>query len=369
MSGLYQSGDPMNRRNLLGGLLVLPASGFVPADPSLSAPAHAQLDAGDPNRDDKGAATIQLVPSGPISSRHDGQTIENLDIHANATNAVTVLHQQVTVRNCRIRHAGGHGVRARGASGLVLTNLEIDHVGAPAYGVGPSDQRNNVDLEGCPGVIIAGVKASRGSSNIYVESSEGARLSLLELHDARGPMPRGQNVQFNQSPNSILEDFSAQNGSTSWTEDNVSVFRSDRCAVRRGLVSYNNSPTGDGIMLEGSFDCIVEDVDAVQQGNGAFAAVPQGEAGCGGCTFRRCRTRQSYNTKRDGRAAPASNGLSIYTLISAGARKHTITECHYDALANPRNLIWDVRAVNSGWSFRRQAFAPRTPIRLDFGWY
>ena len=168
------------------------------------------------------------------------------------------------------------------------------------------------------------------------------------MHDARGPEPRGQNVQFNRSPNSILEDFSGENGSTSWTEDNVSVFRSDRCVIRRGLVSYNNSPTGDGIMIEGGFDCLVEDVDALQQGNGAFAAVPDGIAGSGGCSFLRCRTARSYNGRRDGREAPSSNGLSIYTKISPGARKHTVTDCHYDALANPKNLIWDVRSINRG---------------------
>src|SRR5262249_49577364 len=233
---------------------------------------------------------------------------------------------------------------------------------------GPSEDHNNVDLERCPNAIITRVKASRGSSNIYVDRSEGARLSFLELHDARGPMPRGQNVQFSRSPNSILEDFSAENGSASWTEDNVSVFRSDRCVLRRGLVFYNNSPTGDGVMIEGSFDCVVEEVDAVEQGNGAFAAVPEGDAGSGGCTFLECRTRQSYNGRRDGRAAPTSNGLSIYTRISAGARKHTITDCHYDALANPRNLIWNLKAVNPGWSFTRRAFAPRNPIRLVFAW-
>jgi hypothetical protein len=193
-------------------------------------------------------------------------------------------------------------------------------------------------------------------------------MTLLELHDARGPLPRGQNVQLHRSPNSILEDFSAENGPTSWTEDNISVFRSDRCLIRRGLVCYNNSPTGDGVMIEGSFDCVVEDVDAVQQGNGAFAAVPQGDAGSGGCTFLRCRTRQTYNATRDGRAAPSSNGLSIYVRVSAGAPKHTITACRHDALANPRNLIWDRRAVNAGWTFRHEAFVPREPIRLAFDW-
>jgi hypothetical protein len=64
-------------------------------------------------------------------------------------------------------------------------------------------------------------------------------MSFLELHDASGSVPRGQKVQFDKSPSSILEDFSAENGPTSWTEDNVSVFRSDRCVVRRGVVSYN----------------------------------------------------------------------------------------------------------------------------------
>ncbi len=135
-----------------------------------------------------------------------------------------------------------------------------------------------------------------------------------------------------------------------------------------GLVFYNNSPTGNGVMIEGSINCLVYDVDAVQQGNGAFGAVPVEEAACGGCWFVRCRTRDSYNTRRDGRAAPSSNGLSFYVRISAGAERHTIAACHYDALANPRNLIWKKQAVKPGWSLTRRAFAARHPIRLAFGW-
>jgi hypothetical protein len=313
-------------------------------------------------------AVAVLVPSGPVVSRADGEIIENLDIDAPFGDGIWVSHPRVTVRNCRIRHAGGHGVYATDAAGLVLRQLEIDHVGAPQSGAGSSPNRNNVHLEHCPDTTMTRVRASRGSSNIYVEHSERTHMSFLELHDARGPLPRGQNVQLNVSPNSVLEDFSAENGPTSWTEDNVSMFRSDQCLVRRGLVSYNNSPTGDGVMIEGSFDCTVEDVDAVQQGNGAFGAVPLDNTGSGGCVFRHCRTRQSYNTKRDGRPAPTSNGLSFYTLTSPGARKHTIADCHYFALANPRNLVWDTRAVNLNWFFTAQDFTPRAPIRLDFGW-
>ncbi|TIL85946.1 MAG: hemolysin, partial [Mesorhizobium sp.] len=131
-----------------------------------------------------------------------------------------------------------------------MQDLEIDHVGVPPSGTGPSQNRNNIELESCPDAIIIRVKASRGSSNIYVVDCPGTQMSFLELHDARGPFPRGQNVQFNLSPETSLEEFSAENGPTSWTEDNISAFHSDRCTIRRGLVFYNNSPTGAGVMLE-----------------------------------------------------------------------------------------------------------------------
>ena len=356
----------MNRRRLMHGFMAVPALCFVAMRPLIPEqaghpPVPSSVRGGRPRK-------IRLNPSGPVRSTADGQVIENLDISTNATDGITVVHRGVTVRNCRIRHAGGHGLHAQGISGLRLHDLEIDHTGVPSSGVGPNEDRNNINLEGCPGATIVRAKASRGSSNIYVVRSEGVRLHFLETHDARGPMPRGQNVQFNKSPNSILQDFSAENGATSWTEDNISVFRSDRCIIRRGLVSYNNSPTGDGVMIEGSSYCLVEDVDAVQQGNGAFAATPEGEAGCGGCTFRRCRTRETYNSRRDGRPAPSSDGLSFYTRVSAGARKHTITACYYDALANSNNLIWDLRAVNEGWFFTPQIFDPRSRLRLTFAW-
>ena len=358
----------MLRRHLLVGMLVLPAGVFpvLRAFPSLSpwAPPNPKR----ANAPGAQVAMTTLTRSGPVVSQADGQVIANLDIDADSANGVTVTHKGVTVRNCYIRHAGGHGVHASDASGLMLQDLDIDHVGAPASGVGPSQDRNNVNLESCPNASITRVRASRGASNVYIQDSRSAHLSFLELHDARGPLPRGQNVQFNKSPDSILEDFSGENGSTSWTEDNVSVYKSDRCVIRRGLVSYNNSPTGDGIMIEGSFDCPVEDVDALQQGNGAFAATVGEETGCGGCSFVRCRTTNSYNAERDGREKPSSNGLSIYVQISPGAQKHTIADCHYSALANPNNLVWDARAINSGWSFTRRTFTPRAPIQLAFNW-
>jgi hypothetical protein len=358
----------MYRRGLLGGLLVLPVPCAAAETTRRTDPGAVQSQPEAPKATSGRPATIALSSTGPVTSDTDGQVLENLDIDAPVGAALTVLHRGVMVRNCRIRHADGHGIQAAGAPGLVLQDLDIDRAVGVASDDKPAQHFNNINLDGCPNTVITRVKASRGSSNIYAENSVGIRIGYVELHDARGPFPRGQNVQFNQSPNSSLQDFSAENGPSSWTEDNISVYRSDGCVVRRGLVSYNNSPTGDGVMLEGASNCLVADVDAVQQGNGAFAAVPDEEAGCGGCVFLRCRTRQSYNTRRDGRAPPSSNGLSFYTLISKGAPKHTIADCHYDGLANPHNLVWDLRAVNGGWSLTHFPFAPRLPIRLRFGW-
>jgi len=354
----------INRRIFLAGAAIASA---WPSSASATDPLAWRLADATHPADGEGASA-KLTPSGPVASQFDGQIIENLDIETSSGSGVKVGHRNVTVRRCRIRHAGGHGVEASNAPAVVIRDCDIDHVGAPAIGAGPASQWNNVHLEDCPGAVLGRIKASRGAANVYAQDCPGAKLRFLELYDARGPEPRGQNVQLNRSSDSTLEDFSAENGPTSWTEDNISIFSSDRCAVRRGLVSYNNSPTGDGVMIEGGFDCRVEDVDALMQGNGAFAAVPLKGAGGGGCAFIRCRTRDSYNTPRDGRDAPSSDGLSIYVRISSGAPKHTIEDCQYDSLANLHNLIWDLRAVNPGWSFVRRPFTPRPPIRLAFGW-
>lgn len=112
-------------------------------------------------------------------------------------------------------------------------------------------------------------------------------------------------------------------------------------------------------MLEGSFDCLVADVDAIRQGNGAFSAVPQDDVGSGGCSFIHCRSRDTYNESRDGRDAPTSNGLSFYTRITDGAEKHTVKDCCVYALANPRSIIWQTAAVHAGWSINPRVFEPR----------
>src|ERR1700730_16190210 len=134
----------MNRRHLLAGLVALPALHVLLGRASAAPGTPPEGD--DANSSGRPAETLKLTPSGRVTSRGDEQVIENLDVDARSGNAVTVLHRRVTIRNCRIRHAGGHGVHAKDAAGLVLQDLEIDHVGAPPTGAGPSQDRNNVNI-------------------------------------------------------------------------------------------------------------------------------------------------------------------------------------------------------------------------------
>ena len=87
----------------------------------------------------------------------------------------------------------------------------------------------------------------------------------------RGPYPRGQLVQFDKSNDCLLEDFSVVNRpGQSWVEDNISVYRSSKCVIRRGLVDGNDSPGGVGIMVEQSASreapVLIEHVDAIPPG-------------------------------------------------------------------------------------------------------
>src|SRR5262249_46256838 len=99
--GPTESAAKMNRRYLLGGLLILPASGIVAAEPCVSTSPLAQPDPEDSDRRRRRAAMIRLAPSGPVTARDDGQIIENLDIDAGFADGVTVGRRDVMVRNCR----------------------------------------------------------------------------------------------------------------------------------------------------------------------------------------------------------------------------------------------------------------------------
>ena len=103
---------------------------------------------------------------------------------------------------------------------------------------------------GSTGVRITNVRTAGGSTGIELNTCDGAHISNFVAINMRGPYPRGQCFQCGHSNNVVLEDFYCSNDNTSWTEDNLSLYRSSNVTVRRGLIDGNNSPTGVGVMFE-----------------------------------------------------------------------------------------------------------------------
>lgn len=85
-----------------------------------------------------GTPVVELRPSGPLSSDHDGQVIEGLDI----SGPVRIRHHDVTVRNSRIRASGAntYGISYKPPGGEELGGatiecVQLDGQGSDAVGI------------------------------------------------------------------------------------------------------------------------------------------------------------------------------------------------------------------------------------------
>jgi hypothetical protein len=234
---------------------------------------------------------------------------DRLDLNVTGSDALTITHSECIIRNSRIRHNGGNGIKATGAR-VSIENCEIINAGAPTTGAEVSADRCNVIFDGASAAFVNNVTLRNGSSGIYLNLSPNAVLSGVVGYNMRGPAPRGQLVQFNNSDSGLLQDFySYTSDLVGWCEDNVSVHASQNVIVRRGLIDGNNSPTGVGVMVEaGSVRCNVNDVDTVRMGNGAFSAY----TGSTDAIFTRCRSKQQIGLDQ-GRGKPKSRGWNSTT--------------------------------------------------------
>lgn len=304
-----------------------------------------------------------LEDSGPIVATRDGEVIEGLRIKAAGRPAIEVNgFSNVAVRNVQIIHQGAHGISCDHAPGLIVENVDIQHSGAQTASIDEGHiGENNIDCRYSDGLRVRNARLRGGSSGVWVLQSSDVHLSYLEGYDFRGPFPRGQLAQFVESPNCILEDFSAINDpNVAWTEDNVSLYYSDDCVVRRGLLDGNNSPSGVGVMFEGSRNGLVEDVDTVAQGNGSFSAYPGHDI-----TFRRTRARDNVCNSQAGRGPPLSDALVwAGSPDSSGLR---LEASKYFNLCNPGNLVWEQSSFDM-IQITEENFSPRPAIKLRFPW-
>ncbi len=303
-----------------------------------------------------------LKASGAISVTQDGQIVENLRITSTTGPAIEVNgHSKVVIRNVEILHEGGPGIDFSNSDDIVIENVSIEHTGSPASGENPNENLNNIQCYQSARPQVTKVRLSRGSSGVYLVQCPDSTLRQLEGHDFRGPFPRGQLVQWNNSDNGLLEDFSVVNPKTSWPEDNVNVFQSNNLTIRRGMIDGNNSPSGVGVIFDGGPSTgLVEDVDAIRMGNGCFSDYDGGS----GVVFRRTRCRENICGDQ-GRGTPLSNAL-----MWTGHTSHTdlkLEQGEYFKACDPNNLVWPETSF-SVVDLKENDFTMRAPIQHKFCW-
>lgn len=339
-----------------GGDAVVEVGGEVGVDAAVDA---IRVDAAD--ADPK--PTCKLVDSPPVVAKSDGQVIENLKIVAKGTPGIQVAGKKnVVIRNVLVLHEGAPGISLANADGARIENVAVEHTGAPPSGKADSADRNDIDAYATAKLVVSGARLTRGSSGIYLNACPSAKLTQIEGYDFRGPFPRGQLVQFNASNDGLLDGFSVVNGHTSWTEDNVNVYKSTNVVIRNGLVDGNNSPSGVGVIFDGDTGAgLVEDVDAVHMGNGCFSNY----AGADGNTFRRVRCRDNICTSQDGRGAPSSNAL-MFAGKPTGTANTSLEQAKYFASCNG-NLTWPAASF-AKLELVKEDFALRAKIKVPLCW-
>lgn len=306
---------------------------------------------------DPHTGTCGLAKSAPLVATRDGQIIENLRIEATNQPGIRVQDvSDVVIRNVEILHAGADGISCENSPGLLIENVSIIHSGARVH----SAEENNIRCYRADGLTIKNARLRGGSAGVYVLESPNAHLRYIEGYDFAGPDPRGQLVQFDKSAHCVLEDFSAINAAdASQSADNVSVYYSPDCTVRRGFLDGNNGPWSVGVMFEHSEDGLVEEVDTIAMGNGSFAAYPGVDI-----TFRRTRARDNICTDQ-GRGLPVSDAIVwAGSPDSSGLR---IEQSSYFNLCNPDNRVWDSSSFDL-IEIGADDFRPRAAIKLAFPW-
>ena len=175
--------------------------------------------------------------------------------------AITVNRDDVTIRNVIIYHpASSIGIRGWAPQNLELYNVEVVAYGNE-WGAQPCPTRspffgricNNILIYNAEGVRMTNVRVENGSNGIGLTNCPGAQLSNVSAFNMRGPFPSGSCFSISRSNNAILKHFHCYNDpNISWTEDSVIAQRSSNVIIRDGVVDGNNSPTGMGVMFEGS---------------------------------------------------------------------------------------------------------------------
>jgi hypothetical protein len=287
----------------------------------------------------------------------NNEVIENKHIViSNKDGVVAQGKSGCVLRNCLIEHTGtGYAMRIQDSPGFTLDSCRVLKDDAPATGYLPSE-RNGVFINRSSDFTAYRVHVADFSACFYIVASPRFHGSYIQMENPRGPGPnrvgsanyqpgipdgsRGQAIQFNNSPDYLLEDFSIfADPEVCWSEDLVSSYDSPRGILRRGRIHGGNSPTGWGIMIETSVTGVTgqnrnEDIDITGWCTGAAAAYDAAT----GVVFLRVRVRDSTLVCGSDRGNPTSGSLTFAS--GPGTSGTQIDDCNHFNLANPGNMYW-----------------------------
>lgn len=275
--------------------------------------------------------------SGTITLSSNGQVVSNKIIFADTNGIVGTGLSDIVIEDCLIYHN-----RARGsveARGIKLTNCvrpiirrcEIINAGAPDRGPLTSVSQANIYVESGSDLQVTSVTTRRGSTGIQMAGLNGSTITNHENHDARGPYPRGQAIQWNTCTGT----HTATNVSdesipgTSWNEDNFNIYRTPNVTINGVYIPMQSDGlSGRGFVIEGepSIGCRIENAELRYTFNGAGGGF---QAGLGN-VYSNIKV-EDYN-RYSARALPGSSntGSTLPALVVTAFNPLAITHTTVD---------------------------------------
>ena len=301
-----------------------------------------------------------LTPSGSITVSGNNTVIENKEI----TGKIECVNWNgLTIRNCIVKHSGASAIFAQNCDGLTIEDVWTEYTANPGGQNPLPGEWFAVKLNNVRGAANLTRLTMIGTGIYAVISPANFKMSFIEGHDMRGPTSplRGQLIQMNQCPNDIvIEDWSCENAKdNSRPEDVISIYQcgANKVKIRRGLADGCNSPSGVMVMIEnGTTGALIEDVDVVRHGNGAFSFYDASNNG----TFKNCRLKdQVIGNQGRGNPSSGASGQPCNLVAAPG-----VTGARFEALKY-QNISSNHTWVTSGTvvQMTQENFTPRSPIR------
>jgi hypothetical protein len=333
---------------------------------------------------------IVLTDSGPVDVEHDGQKIENLRINTSTSHscAISVRNRKnVVIRNVEISHKNS-GICVFGSDNILIQNVKIVSSSSPETGPhcklgisncnlnrdgrADSSTRLNMWFNNSHNATVEFAYLEKGSSGIYLYKSDDSKLSDIHCFDARGPYPRGNCVQWDNSNRGILKNFYIKNiKDVSHELDNVNLWKSDNATISHGLVDGNFSVNGVGVIADNSSDnTVISDVDFTRVSVAAVNVYSSTAATVGkNFQVRNVRVRDTSCEARDN-LKPSSGGLAF--AVHPSAINPSFTNSIYWNHCR-QQASWCVssscRKASGGiFDIKEKYFELKTPLKLQFDW-